>query len=216
MKEHGYTSRFLVVALLLAGTAGFLQARRKIEIVPKGKPVSSFPIGVGNWTGQDQRIDDEVLSVLGPGDFLSRIYTQAGQPYIGFFLGYFPSQQTGDTMHSPKNCLPGSGWTPTESSRIMLPVGSGGSIPVNRYIIQKGADRQLVIYWYQAHGRAVASEYWAKFYLVADAMRMNRTDGALIRIVTPIAFGESPESAEERAAQFAQRIAPSLSMYVPL
>ena len=98
----------------------------------------------------------------------------------------------------------------------MLPVGSGGSIPVNRYIIQKGADRQLVIYWYQAHGRAVASEYWAKFYLVADAMRMNRTDGALIRIVTPIAFGESPESAEERAAQFAQRIAPSLSMYVPL
>lgn len=216
MKEHGYTLRFLIVALLLAGTAGFLQARRKTELVPKSEPVSSFPINVGNWAGQDQRIDDEILSVLGPGDFLSRIYTQPGQPYIGFFLGYFPSQQTGDTMHSPKNCLPGSGWTPTESLRIMLPMASGASIPVNRYIIQKGADRQLVIYWYQAHGRAVASEYWARFYLVTDAMRMNRTDGALIRIVTPIAYGESKESAEERAAQFARQISPSLNSYVPL
>jgi EpsI family protein len=216
MKEHAYTSRFLIVAILLAGTASFLQARRKREVVPKSKPVSAFPISVGNWVGEDMRIDDEVLSVLGPGDFLSRVYTQSRQPYIGFFLGYFPSQQTGDTMHSPKNCLPGSGWTPTESSRIMLPIASGESIPVNRYIIQKGADRQLVIYWYQAHGRAVASEYWARFYLVADAMRMNRTDGALIRIVTPISFGESKDSAEQRAGQFAQQIAPSLSNYVPL
>ena len=216
MKEHGYTFRFLIVAILLAGTAGFLQARRRTEIVPKSKPVSSFPISVDNWAGQELRIDDEVLSVLGPGDFLSRIYTQARQPYISFFLAYFPSQQTGDTIHSPKNCLPGSGWTPTESSRIMLPVPSGASIPVNRYIIQKGADRQLVIYWYQAHGRAVASEYWARFYLAADAIRLNRTDGALIRIVTPIASGENRESAEERAVQFAQQIAPSLGKYVPL
>jgi EpsI family protein len=216
MKEHGYTSRFLVVAILLACTASFLQARRKSEVVPKSKPVSAFPTSVGNWVGQDLRIDDEVLGVLGSGDFLSRIYTQSGQPYVGFFLGYFPTQQTGNTMHSPKNCLPGSGWTPTESSRITLPVASGESIPVNRYIIQKGSDRQLVIYWYQAHGRAVASEYWARFYLVADAMRMNRTDGALIRIVTPITFGESKDSAEQRAAQFAQQIAPSLNNYVPL
>ena len=208
--------RFFVIALLLAGTAVFLQARRKREMIPRSETVKSFPIQVGDWSGQDQKIDDEALIVLGPGDFLSRIYSQVGQPYIGFFLGYFPSQQTGDTMHSPKNCLPGAGWTPMESSQIMLPVPSGGSIPVNRYIIQKGADRALVIYWYQAHGRAVASEYWARFYLVADAMRMNRTDGALIRIVTPIAYGESPELAEERAAQFAQRIAPSLSKYVPL
>ena len=98
----------------------------------------------------------------------------------------------------------------------MLPVPSGGSIPVNRYIIQKGAERQVVIYWYQAHGRAVASEYWARFYLAADAIRLNRTDGALVRIVTPIASGENRESAEERAVQFAQQIAPSLSKYVPL
>jgi EpsI family protein len=210
------TFQFLVIALLLAGTAVFLQARHKNEVLPKSEPVKTFPIQVGRWVGQDQRIDDEALSVLGPGDFLSRIYSQVGLPYIGFFLGYFPSQQTGDTMHSPKNCLPSSGWAPTESSQIMLPVPNGGSIPVNRYIIQKGAERQLVIYWYQAHGRVVASEYWARFYLASDAIRLNRTDGALIRIVTPIAYGENRESAEKRAVQFAQQIAPSLNKYVPL
>ncbi len=215
MKQE-YTSRFLITAFLLAGTAGFLQALHRTELIPTSEPVNSFPIQIGSWIGQDQHIDDEVVAVLGPGHFLSRIYRRTSQPYVGFFLGYFPSQQTGDSIHSPKNCLPGSGWTPTESSRIMLPVASGGSIPVNRYIIQKGTDRQLLIYWYQAHGRAVASEYWARFYLVADAIRMNRTDGALIRIVTPIAFGENPESAEERAAQFAHRITLYLDKYVPL
>jgi len=208
--------RFLLIVLLLAGTGAFLQARHKSEIVPQGEPVKNFPIQVGDWTGHEQSIDAEVLSVLGPGDFLSRIYSHVGQPYIGLFLGYFPSQRTGDTIHSPKNCLPGSGWTPTESSRIMLPVPSGGSIPVNRYIIQKGMERQVVIYWYQAHGRSVDSEYWARFYLVADAIRMNRTDAALVRIVTPIASGENQQSAELRAVQFAQQIAPSLSKYVPL
>lgn len=209
------TPRFVVVALLLAGVALFLYARHKKEIIPKSEPVSSFPIQVGNWRGQDQRISDDVLAILGPGDFLSRVYTQAGQPFIGLFLAYFPSQQTGDTIHSPKNCLPGSGWTPLESSRILLPGPNGQTIPANRYIIQKGMDRQMVIYWYQAHGRALASEYWARFYLMADAIRMNRTDGALIRIITPVVDG-SDVAAEGRALEFAKQILPTLGSYVPL
>jgi EpsI family protein len=208
------TFRFFAIALLLVGTTVSLEVRHQREAIPKSEPVKSFPIQVGNWTGQDQRIDNETLSVLGPGDFLSRLYRQVGQPDVGFFLGYFPSQATGDTIHSPKNCLPGSGWTPLASSRIIIPVDEG-SITANRYIIQKGSDRQLVIYWYQAHGRTVASEYWAKFYLVADAIRMNRTDGALIRIITPIVYGDQ-QGAELRAVHFAQQIVPGLSRYVPL
>lgn len=207
--------RFILVVLLLIGTTVFLEARHKNEIVPQSEPVSTFPKQVGDWSGQDQRIDEEVLRVLGPGDFLSRTYNRTGQPFIGLFLGYFPSQQTGDTIHSPKNCLPGSGWTPMESSRILIPGVGGSPISANYYVIQKGADRQIVIYWYQAHGRSVASEYWARFYLVADAIRMNRTDGALIRIVTPIVPWETQHSAERRAVQFAQQITPSLSSYIP-
>jgi len=210
------TGRFLIVAALLAGTAGLLQARRKMELIPKREPVRSFPIQLGSWRGQDQRISDDVLAILGPGDFVSRIYTQAGQPFVGFFLAYFPSQQTGDTIHSPKNCLPGSGWMPVESARIVIAGNNGRFVQTNRYIIQKGIDRQLVVYWYQAHGRAVASEYWSRFYLVADALRMNRTDGALIRIITPIQEGEAWEIAQQRAVSFAQQVLPSLDNYVPL
>ena len=210
------TGRFLIVAALLAGTAGLLQARRKMELIPKREPVRSFPIQLGSWRGQDQRISDDVLAILGPGDFVSRIYTQAGQPFVGFFLAYFPSQQTGDTIHSPKNCLPGSGWMPVESAQIVIAGNNGRFVQTNRYIIQKGIDRQLVVYWYQAHGRAVASEYWSRFYLVADALRMNRTDGALIRIITPIQEGEAWEIAQQRAVSFAQQVLPSLDNYVPL
>lgn len=215
MKSSG-TGRFLLVIGLLAASAGLLGSRRQIEVIPKHLPVSSFPIQLGQWNGQDQPISNEILSVLGPGDFVSRLYEQPGQPPMGFFLAYFPSQQTGDTIHSPKNCLPGAGWMPVESSRIVLPVSGGKSISANRYIIEKGIEHQFVLYWYQAHGRAVASEYWARFYLVADAIRMNRTDGALIRIITPIAQGENSESAERRAVTFAQQIIPSLDKYVPL
>jgi EpsI family protein len=210
------TGRFLIVAALLAGTAGLLQARRKMELIPKREPVRSFPVQLGSWRGQDQRISDDVLAILGPGDFASRIYTQAGQPFVGFFLAYFPSQQTGDTIHSPKNCLPGSGWMPVESARIVIAGNNGRFVQANRYIIQKGIDRQLVVYWYQAHGRAVASEYWSRFYLVADAIRMNRTDGALIRIITPIQEGEAWEIAQQRAVSFAQQVLPQLDNYVPL
>jgi EpsI family protein len=208
--------RHWTVPVLLVASAGLLQARHKIELIPNHLPVSSFPIQVGNWRGQDQQISDAILAVLGPGDFLSRVYLQPGQPSLGFFLAYFPSQQTGDTIHSPKNCLPGAGWMPVESSRIWLPASDGKTIPANRYIIQNGTERQIVLYWYLAHGRAVASEYWARFYLVADAIRMNRTDGALIRIITPIEHGENSEAAEQRAVNFAQQILPSLNEYVPL
>src|SRR5437764_9538068 len=113
-------------------------------------------------------------------------------------MAYFPTQRTGSTIHSPQNCLPGSGWVPVEFSRVEVPLRGSDNIRVNRYVIGKGLDRMLVIYWYQAHGRVVASEYWAKFYLVEDAIRMNRSDGALVRLMTPIGQNESAASAQQR------------------
>jgi EpsI family protein len=216
MKPPANVGRFWVVACLLAGMGALLQARQAGERVPRGEPLSSFPVQIGEWRGQDQVIPPDVLSVLGPGDFLSRTYRAYGQLPIDFFVAYFPSQRTGDTIHSPKNCLPGSGWTPLESSRITITSANGASVSANRYLIEKGSDRQLVIYWYQAHGRAVASEYLAKFYLVADAIRMNRSDGSLVRVVTPIGNGEDPASAEKRAVGFAEKIVPMSNRYIPL
>lgn len=206
--------RFVIVVALFIATGCLLFGPRD-ERAPRSEPLSRFPMQIGDRAGHDVTIPADVLEVLGPGDFLQRIYVNGRSPAIDLYLAYFPSQRTEDTIHSPRNCLPGGGWTPTESGQIRIPLSSQSSLPVNRYIITKAADRKLVLYWYQAHGRAVASEYQAKFYLIADAVRMNRTDGSLVRIVTSIADGEDSSAAQARAVTFAEQIIPKLDQFIP-
>ena len=145
MKPPANLWRFLVVACLLAAVAALLHARQAAEIVPQGVPLSFFPNQIGDWKSQDLALSPDILSVLGAGEFLSRLYSAPGEPYIDFFVAYFPSQRAGDTIHSPKNCIPGSGWTPLESTRIIITGADGTTVPANRYLIEKGGDRQLVI-----------------------------------------------------------------------
>ena len=144
----------------------------------------------------------------------------AGGPAISLYVGYYGSQRQGDTVHSPLNCLPGAGWVPTAVGRRTLLVADSGhtrSIEVNRVLIQKGLDRQLVLYWYQGHGRVIASEYWGKAYLVVDAIRMNRTDGALVRVMVPLRDdGKHAEAAADGAAEsFARALFPLLGHHLP-
>jgi len=209
--------RFILAAALIASAAIFLQARGRNEVFPPRLPLQSFPTQLSAWTGTDIAIQKDVLEVLGPGDFLLRVYQNPAekQPFVDLFIAYFPSQRTGDTIHSPKHCLPGSGWLPVESSRVTLSLPGHSPFPANRYVIAKAESRQLVLYWYWAHDRGVASEYWAKFYLVADSMRMNRSDGALVRITTPLYSGETAEAAQQRLLPFASDVAPLLDNYIP-
>ena len=207
--------RFLVVVILLAGTGVFLRARDRGEALPAHQPLAEFPKEAGAWRGEDVPLQPEVKEILGDGDFLVRFYRAPEQPYIDFFLAYFPTQRTGSTIHSPQNCLPGAGWSPLNFTRITLPFAGPGEQKVNRYVISKGLDRQLVLYWYQSNGRVVASEYWAKIFLVADSIHRNRSDGALLRVVTPIARGESEASAEQRALNFVSEIYPQLDRFIP-
>lgn len=208
--------RFLPVAVLLGGTSILVQARNQKEILPPHEDLALFPFEVGDWEGTNQPLASDILGVLGPGEFLSRNYQRSPkEPAVNLFVAYFPSQRTGDTIHSPKNCLPGSGWTPVESGRMRLTTAGGNAILVNRYVVAQGINRQLVLYWYQAHGRVVASEYWAKLYLVTDAIQMGRTDGALVRLSTPLAFGGDGYRAQERATRFAAQILPFLDSYIP-
>ena len=208
--------RFVLVAVILVSAGLFLRAHSQPELLPPRENLSAFPQQVGGWVGRDAELPPKILETLGPGEFLSRNYRRKlGEPYIDFFAAYFPSQRTGNTIHSPQNCLPGTGWTPLESVRVPVSTPQGGQVLVNRYILAKGADRIIVLYWYQSHGRGIASEYWAKFYLVADAIRMNRTDGALVRIVTPLARGEDTSAGEARAVEFLRQILPELGTYIP-
>ncbi|MGH9700825.1 MAG: exosortase C-terminal domain/associated protein EpsI [Candidatus Acidiferrales bacterium] len=208
--------RYLPVALLLAATAGVLLARSKAEHVPPHEALSAFPAAIGDWQGTDVPITQNELDVLGPGDFMMRNYQRLpAEPAVNLFIAFFPSQRSGDSIHSPQNCLPGAGWTPVEKSHISVVRPDGSVMRVNKYVIAKGLDRQLVYYWYQAHGRVTPSEYWAKAYLVSDAIRMNRTDGAMIRIVTPIVREGGEKEAETRALGFAHLVLPLLDRYIP-
>ncbi len=208
---------FILAALVLGGSAIFLAAEPHSEVFPSRLPLKSFPLQMGTWKGNDIPIDKDVLEKLGPGDFLLRGYRSAdqSQPSTDLFIAYFPSQRTGDTIHSPQNCLPGAGWIPIHADRTMLAVAGYRPFPVNRYVIAKEDSRQFVLYWYWAHDRGVASEYLAKFYLVADSIRMHRSDGALVRITTELLPGESASAAEHRIVPFAESVIPLLKIYIP-
>jgi EpsI family protein len=207
--------RFAVVMTLLLVTAVFLHARIKLENMPGRTPLADFPMKIGERVGQNVTIPQDQLNVLGDGDFLYRLYLTRSSPVVDLFIAYFPTQRTGSTIHSPQNCLPGAGWIPVETDRIIIPRPEGKSLTVNRLTIAKGLDRQIVLYWYQSHGRVLASEYSSKFYLVADSIRMHRSDGALVRVITPLSRGETEESAQARAINFTQELLPLLGSYIP-
>jgi EpsI family protein len=208
--------RFITVLALLAATALLLQARNTAEIIPAHQSLQSFPRTFDGWLSTDVPLSKDVLDVLGPGDFLTREYQSGSStPAVGLFIAYFPSQRSGDTIHSPKNCLPGAGWAPLRSDRITLNLNGHAPFKANRYLIALGQERQLVLYWYWAHDRAVASEYWAKYYLVLDSIRMRRSDGSLIRLTTKFLPGESIDSAQQRLLTLANNIVPVIDNYVP-
>jgi EpsI family protein len=209
--------RFAIAALLMLATALVLQAHSRGEFFPPRASLSSLPLQMDGWTGTDDALDQQTLDILGPGEFLVRDYDSASQPqpFVNLYIAYFPTQRAGDTIHSPNHCLPGAGWIPISREVVQLTRPDGSSFPVNRYVISKSGDRQLVLYWFQAHGRAVASEYWAKYYLVSDSIRMNRSDGALVRLMTPMLKGESREAAQARVMKLGSQFLPLLDNYIP-
>ena len=208
--------RFLTTFFLLGCTALLLRSRNSAETIPAHQPLQSFPRTFGSWTSTDIPLTKDVLDVLGPGDFLVRDYQDGtGAPPVGLFVAYFPSQRSGDTIHSPKNCLPGAGWSPLQSERVTLDLPGHAPFRANRYLVARGQDRSLVLYWYWAHDRAVASEYWAKYYLVADSIRMHRSDGSLIRLTTRLLPGETIASAQDRLLAIGRQAVPAIENYVP-
>ena len=203
-----------MIAVLLAGIAGmgFLSHG---ESTPPARPLSDFPTDIGSYrTVKEFPFDAETLKVLGVTDYTNRVYFSPTLGDVGLYIGYFRTQRTGATIHSPKNCLPGAGWQPTVSETYQLTLSDGRKVPVNLYVVRKDMDQQIVLYWYQSHGRVIASEYWGKFYMVADAIRLNRTDAALVRITAPVRNGDL-DAARNQAIAFAQQVAVDVEKVIP-
>lgn len=206
---------WLMIASLLAATL-LMHFIPNNTAVPLTKPLRDFPVILGPWHGHDSPFEPSVIKEAGVDDYLNRTYENAGHPYappIFLYVGYYKSQQSGDGIHSPQNCLPGSGWEPQSKAVMRLPLREGSTVAVNVDVIQKGLDREIVMYWYQSHGRIVASDYWARIYLVLDAIRYHRTDAALIRIITPMRSNKL--STYERLTAFALQAMTPLRSILP-
>ncbi len=209
--------RLLVVAAVLtAGAAGIGWVSRP-EKVPVRRPLRELPLAMDAWEGRDnQEFDAKTLAVLGVDDYITRSYRRRDERPASLYVGYYASQRTGQSIHSPMNCLPGSGWQPLDTSVTRMEISEGARpIAINRYLVQNGLQRHIVLFWYQMHGRVVASEYVTKFLLMKDAVQLNRTDGALVRVIVPILDREGEAPADEVAVGFVRALFPRLTLHLP-
>lgn len=205
--------RALAAALLIVAAGVYARGAAGPEHAPARTPLDQMPMTIGAWSGRDSLpLQDDVVAELGVDDYVNRQYVDGSGMPIAAYVGYYASQRQGDTIHSPQNCLPGAGWQPVFSDRGTVDA-DGRSFAVNRFIIQKGAERQAVLYWYQGRNRIVANEFVNKGWLMVDAARLRRTDGGLVRLITPVAT--TPESAFASLAAFSRALAPSLGMHLP-
>jgi EpsI family protein len=203
--------RLFIAGLVLVGGIFATHSIRPPTAPQQHRPLEEFPAAIGLWHSEDLPYSPAVVQAIGADDYTNREYSGGDRP-VELYIGYYKDQRSGDAIHSPQNCLPGAGWEPVRYT--ILQIGSADRpVLVNEYIVEKGKSRDLVLYWYQAHGRIVASEYWAKFWLVADGVRNKSTDGAMIRIWTTAEDGE--QSAQTRAMDFARRIYPQVSEFLP-
>jgi EpsI family protein len=210
------SARILSIVLLLQAATFYGFSRS--EKVPAHKPLEEFSLANPNWLlVENVEIDKETLDVLKADDWLSRIYqNRSTGKWATLFVAYFETQRTGKAPHSPKNCLPGSGWAPSQSGTIDIQVaGEPAPIHVNRYIVAHGDNQDVVLYWYQSRDRVIASEYAAKIFTVTDSIRYNRTDTALVRVIVPVQAGDTP-SAVDAAVSFVQVLFEPLKQYLPV
>ncbi len=178
----------ILSALFVVQGAAFLGTSLRAELIPASKPLAEFPAVIGSWRMvREGVIEQDEKDVLRANDYLTRQYATSSGGWVNLFVAYFRSQRAGQTPHSPKNCLPGAGWTWSVADTIHVDIpGRAGPIEINRYIVSNADDREVVLYWYQSRDRVVAREYQAAAFTAWDALRYNRTDTELVRVVTPV------------------------------
>lgn len=204
--------RFAVFLILLLAGGLLVNAWAYLgEAHVARKPLRQFPTALTSWkqTGADEQIDDKTMAVLRASDYLLRNYQATDGRVLNFYVGYYASQREGSTYHSPLNCLPGSGWVLSNPGKVTITPKDRPAFVANSYSIQNGDHKEVLVYWYQGRGRAVASEYWGKIYTVIDSVRMRRSDGAMVRITAPVA------SSEAEALSAAVKLAADTSTILP-
>jgi exosortase D (VPLPA-CTERM-specific) len=203
------------LALCLALFGGHYATKRQ-EIVPSRQSFAAFPSTIADWRGRSSSMEPQVEHFLGLTDYVLTDYARPDGRWVNFYVAYYASQRKGVSPHSPAVCIPGSGWVITDFKRTKIdgePVNA--QLPINRAIIRKNNHTQIVYYWFEQRGRKIENEWLSKFYLIADALRLNRTDGALVRLTTNVYPGETEADAEKRMMSFVRVVLPTLTAYLP-
>jgi EpsI family protein len=206
-------ARALVLSAMIVA-AGIVARRGTADTAVAARPLQTFPSAVGTWTAAgDVALDAGTRAILRADDYLDRNYRGAADRFVNLYIAYYASQRQGDAIHSPQNCLPGSGWQPVEAGVETWHLG-GRDVAVNRYVIERGGRRQLAYYWYEGRGRIVGNEFANKFWLMVDAARLGRSDGALVRVMTAT-DASTAAAAAAAGADFSRSAFPLLASYLP-
>ncbi len=184
------------------------------EIIPDRSTFVDFSMRIGEWQGNPQPVEPQLIATLRFDDYLLADYAAPGGGPLTLYMAYYQSQRKGQSAHSPQSCIPGGGWEITSKRTVSLTM-DGLTKPVNRVLIQKDRHKQLVVYWFKQRDRTLSNEYLVKLYLLWDAMTRQRSDGALIRLSSAVDPGEDEQEVEQRLLQFAQSIQPQLNRYIP-
>jgi len=204
--------RLFVVAALMVAAGGFLRTLAAADLVPNASMLEALPFQIGAWRGRDLgRFDPDTEAILQADSYVMRRYERNGVP-VDLFVAYYATQRSGHTIHSPLNCLPGTGWEWVDTRRQLISLGPEREVVINANVARKNGQRDLVYYWYQSHGRAVASEYRNRLLLVQDSLTLHRSDGALVRVTAPV-VADNTSAAEVTA--FIRALYPILTRYLP-
>ena len=210
-------AQYIVAIVILVATLAVSKVVEFREKIPIAKTFNQFPVEIGEWTGTRQVMEQQFLNVLFFSDYIITDFRNSQGKQVDFYVAYYDSQRKGESIHSPETCLPGSGWAFTQSgtATIALAGSNPGSITVNRAFMEKSGMRELVYFWFPMRGRVLTKLYEVKVANFWDAMTRQRTDGALVRVITPVYKNESMGEAEERLAGFTKEIVPILDEYIP-
>jgi exosortase D (VPLPA-CTERM-specific) len=211
IKQRPFAYPLVASAIALATSVAIVSSiDKRTEIIPSRALFPEFPTQLGNWHGEQDAMEETVTKYLGLTDYILANYKDDKSQIVNFYAAYYESQRKGVSPHSPRVCIPGGGWQIAEITRTQV-----GDLPINRIVIKKEDNTQLVYYWFQQRGRQFANEYLMKWYLFKDALLLNRTDGALVRITTAVRPNENIADADNRLKGFAEQLSPVLPKFIP-
>ena len=208
--------QFIVAVALLAATLAAAQGIEFREKIPPAKDFASFPLELGDWTGRREVMGQEFVDQLTFSDYIIVDYAN-GSKAVNFYTAYYESQRKGESIHSPETCLPGGGWEFRNAGAVTLPLKARNGEPmrVNRAFMEKGAYKQLSYFWFPSRDRVLTNAWEMKIFNFWDALTRQRTDGALVRLITPVYGGEDVSQAEQRLAEFTREVVPVLNEFLP-